>query len=102
MAHRVSFPEALNEFEGLAKKLGATAIVLEQNQSELRHKQAELRDWTRLKRSDFFLQSIRRERKMIISDGLKLQAEKARLEVELEKARSDVNILLSGGRITRL
>jgi len=96
VAHRVTLEETLRNHEDQARELGATLVLFEQNHHELRNKQAELRDWTRLKRPEFFLQSIRRERKMIISNGLKLQAEKVRLEVELEKARCDVTLLLNG------
>jgi len=102
MAHRVTFEEALREHENQARRLGAAVLLLEQNHRELRNKEAELRNWSHLKRHEFFLQSIRRERKMILSDGLKLQGEKGLLEVELEKVRRDVELLLKRGKIVRL
>jgi len=102
MAHRVTLDEALLEHEDCVGRLGATVLLLEQNRNELRNKEEELRNWTRWRRSEFFLQNIRRERQMILSDGLKLQGERVRLEVELEKARSNVQFLARGGKIVNL
>ena len=102
MAHRVTFAEALCEHEDQARKLGAAVLLLENNRNELKEKEEELRHWTRWRRSRFFLQNIQRERQMILSNGLRLQSEKVRLEVELEKARSNVQFLARRGKIVNL
>lgn len=102
MAHRITFEEALRDHEIQARRLGATGILLEQNKRELRSKETELRNWRRLKRHEFFLQSIRRERKTILYENLKLQSDIGLLKIALEKTRADVELLAKGGRIVEL
>ena len=98
----MSFAEALYEHQDQARKLGTAVLLSEHNHNELKEKEEERCDWTRWQRSEFFLQNIQRERQIILSNGLRLQSEKVRLEVELEKTRSNVQFLARGGKIVNL
>src|SRR5437879_6489755 len=99
MAHQVHFEEALLAYEAQARMLGAAVLLLGQNLRELKDKQAELRNWTRWKRHELFLQSIRRERKALLCERLKIRSRVGLLEIGLERTRADVQHLAKGGKI---
>ena len=94
LARQVGFNDVLASYEGAALQLGATLVLQEQNNAELkanaREHQHDLRRW-RTKKSrrehTFFFEGTRHRRKQIIFEGMKLEALIGNLRDELQETR---------------